>query len=147
MPTKPDDREQGKVAPVSTHLRRSQTAPEPLGTIRGLGRSAVGQGKASKIAKPTDLPKGVHSVQWRVENADELAQFLEPFVCRLRRILGDQMLVIFPGGSNIQLSPGDCLVVMPRTKENPNDKLGVIYAKTTPAYREIETLKRSHLEH
>jgi len=98
----------------------------------------VGRGKAARIEKPTDLPKGAHYVQWRVENADELAIFLEPFVCRLRRIIGDQMLVIFPGGSNLQLSPGDVLLVLPRTKRNPIDKLGVIHAKTTPALRESE---------
>jgi len=106
----------------------------------------VGQGKAAQIDKPTDLPKGLAFVQWRVENIDDVAEFLEPFVCRIRRILGDQIIVVFPGGGNIQLSPGDCLVVLPRTRTNPNDKLGVIHAKTTPAYREVETTKRSHLE-
>jgi len=107
----------------------------------------VGKGPASKIAKPTDLPKGLAYVQWRVENADELAVFLEPFVCRLRRILGDQMTVIFPGGSSLQLSPGDCLVVLPRTSAVQYDKLGVIHAKTTPAYRETEEPDPLGLKH
>lgn len=105
------------------------------------------RGKAAQIDKPTDLPKGLAYVQWRVENIDEVAQFLEPFVCRIRKILGDQIIVVFPGGGSTQLSPGDCLVIFPRTKVNPVDKLGVIYAKTTPAYRETETLEGSHLQH
>ena len=104
------------------------------------------QGKAAQIERLTDLPKGLKYIQWRVENIDELAVFLEPFVCRIRRILGDQIIVIFPGGGNLQLSPGDCLVVQPRASELQSDKLGVIHAKTTPAYRETETLKRSHLD-
>ena len=116
----------------------AQTAPN--GKVRG-------QGKAAQIDRPTDLPKGLAYVQWRVENPDEVAVFLEPFVCRIRRVLGDQIIVIFPGGGNLQLSPGDCLVVLPRTKANHSDKLGVIHAKTTPAYRETETLERSHLDH
>jgi len=94
-----------------------------------------------------DLPSGIKYIQWRVENIDDVARFLEPFVCRLRKILGDQIIVIFPGGGNLQLSPGDCLVVIPKESETQTDKLGVIHAKTTPAYREIETLNGSHLEH
>jgi len=107
----------------------------------------VGRGKAARIEKPTDLPAGHKYIQWRVENIDELAVFLEPFVCRLRKILGDQILVIFPGGGSLQLSPGDCLIVIPRQTETQTDKLGVVHAGTTPKYRNLETLNGSHLQH
>ena len=104
----------------------------------------MGSGKASQIALPTDLPANLNYIQWRVENIDELAVFLEPFVCRIRKVLGDQIVVIFPGGSSIQLSPGDCLVIM---EENGVEMLGVIHAETTPRYRNLETLNGSHLTH
>jgi hypothetical protein len=104
----------------------------------------MGRGKASQIALPTDLPSGLKYIQWRVENIDEVAEFLEPFVCRMRKVLGDQVVVMFPGGGSIQLSPGDCLVVI---SDGDREGLGVIHAETTPKYREIETLNRSHLEH
>lgn len=104
----------------------------------------MGRGKASKIAKPIDLPAGIKYIQWRVENADAVAVFLEPFVCRMRRILGDQLVVLFPGGGSIQLSPGDCLII---SQDSDVERLGVIWAKTTPSYRNIETLNGSHLQH
>jgi hypothetical protein len=65
----------------------------------------------------------------------------------MRRIIGNQMLVIFPGGGNIQLSPGDCLCILPRTTASPSDKLGVVYAKTTPTYRETEEPDPLGLKH
>lgn len=105
----------------------------------------MGRGKASKIAMPSNLPAGLKYIQWRVENHEDLAVFLEPFVCRIRRVLGDQMVVIFPGGGSLQLSPGDCLVIMPEGPEG-NERLGVLHAASTLAYRNVETLKRSHLE-
>ena len=104
----------------------------------------MGRGKASQIARPSDLPDDLKFMQWRVENIDEMAAFLEPFVCRIRKILGDQIVVMFPGGGSIQLSPGDCLVIVP---DGDSEKLGVVYAETTPKYRNIETLNGSHLEH
>ena len=59
---------------------------------------------------PRDLPKVDSYVQWRVENEEEVARFLEPFMCRMKAIPGHQLLIqgAFTG-MEIQVSPGDVL--------------------------------------
>jgi hypothetical protein len=99
----------------------------------------MGRGKASGFDDPVDLPKGWKWVQWRVENADELAVFLEDFVVRMRRAPGDHMLIQSPGdrGMNLQLSPGDVLVIRPAEDES-GEQLGVIHSPQAVEYRESE---------
>jgi len=94
-----------------------------------------------------DLPNGLKYVQWQVENIDDLVVFLEPFVCRLRRALGDQLLVQSIGGSTLQLSPGDLLVIEPATIAHPHDRLGVVRSPVSHKWRETETLEPSHIQH
>ena len=100
----------------------------------------MGRGKASGIAAPVDLPKGWRWVQWKVENPDELAEFLEPFVVRMRRAPGDHMLIQSPGphGMNLQLSPGDVLVCRP-AEDDSGEQLAVIHSAQAREYRESET--------
>jgi len=99
----------------------------------------VRRGKAAQI-DPIDVPKGWKYVQWKVENPDELAVFLEPFVVRMRRAPGDHMLIQSPGGMNLQLSPGDCLVIKPATIDCPNEQLGVIHSPMAKHHRESESI-------
>jgi hypothetical protein len=104
----------------------------------------MGRGKASGIDDPVDLPKGWRWIQWRVENDGELVEFLEGFDVRMRRAPGDHMLVqARHTGLNLQLSPGDCLVIKPATDSEP-EQLGLIHSKNAIHHRESETL---HLEH
>ena len=72
----------------------------------------VTQGFLNRLPRPSDMPD-VPWVQWRVENQEEMSRFLEDYMVRLKLIPGDQLLVqtAFTRG-DIQLSPGDCLVVM-----------------------------------
>lgn len=100
----------------------------------------MGRGKASQLEQNIELPKGWRGVQWLVENADELAVFLEPFVVRMRRAPGDHMLIQSPGahGMNLQLSPGDVLVILPAT-DNTGEKLGVVKSSLSDQFKESET--------
>ena len=91
-----------------------------------------------------DVPKGWKAIQWVVENADDLAVFLEDYDVRMRRIPGHGMLVQGRNtGMNLQLMPGDCLVIKPALDDS-GEQLGVIYSPKAVEYRESETL---HLEH
>jgi len=104
----------------------------------------VDRGKASRIDAPTDLPAGWKFIQWKVENADELVVFLEPYDVRMRRAPGDHMLIQGRHtGMNLQLSPGDCLVIKPAT-DDTGEQLGMIHSASAIYHRESETL---HLEH
>lgn len=104
----------------------------------------MGRGKAAGIDAPVDLPKGWRWVQWRVENIDELARFLEGFDVRMRPIPGDGMLVQARyTHMNLQLSPGDVLIVKPAVDDS-GEQLGMIHAKTAIEHRESEDL---HLQH
>lgn len=99
----------------------------------------MGRGVADKFEK-LDLPKGWKWVQWKVENPDELAVFLEDFVVRMRRAPGDLMLIQSPGdrGMNLTLYPGDCLVIRPAADES-GDQLGVVRSKLAREFAESET--------
>jgi len=104
----------------------------------------MGRGKATGIDAPVDLPKGWRWIQWRIENADELAVFLEGYDVRMRRAPGDHMLIqARHTGMNLQLSPGDCLVIKP-ADDDTGEQLGMIHSRNAIQYRESETL---HLKH
>lgn len=97
----------------------------------------------NSLPRPKDLPD-VPWVQWRVENVEEMARFLEDFMVRMVPIPGDQLLIqtAFTRG-DIQLSPGDCLVLWPATAERPNEQLGVIRAPESILHREADGIKDS----
>jgi len=95
------------------------------------------------LPRPSDLPD-VPWVQWRVENDDEMLRFLEDFEVRMMRIPGDQLLIQAAfAKDDIQLSPGDCLVLWPITAERPNEQLGVIRAPDSVPFREADGIKDS----
>lgn len=91
-----------------------------------------GRGVAAGIAAPRDLPPGCPYVQWRVENQEEVARFLEDFMVRIKPIPGDQLLIqgAFTG-ADIQVSPGDVLVMH-------NDQIGVVRVPESAKYRESD---------
>jgi hypothetical protein len=98
----------------------------------------MGRGKAARIDDNLNVPDGWRYVQWRVENADELAVFLEDFVVRMRRAPGDHMLIQGAGGGlSLQLSPGDCLVIRPALDDS-GEQLGVIRSKLSHYFKESE---------
>ena len=90
------------------------------------------RGVAASIAAPRDLPPGCAHVQWRVENQEEVARFLEDHMVRIKPIPGDQLLIqgAFTG-ADIQVSPGDVLVLH-------NDKIGVIRVPESAKFRESD---------
>jgi hypothetical protein len=104
-------------------------------------RPKVTQHWLNRLPRPDDLPD-IPWVQWRVENQEEVARFLEDFMVRIKRVPGDQLLVqtAFTKG-DIQLSPGDVLVIRPATAENPNERLGVIRTPNSVAHREADGIK------
>ena len=109
----------------------------------------MGRGFASQIDQNVKVPDGWRYVQWLVENPDELAVFLEPYDVRMRRIPGNGMLVqARHTGMNLQLMPGDCLVIRPATDDS-GEQLGVIYSPMAKEHRESETLhlENQHLLH
>jgi hypothetical protein len=81
---------------------------------------------------PRDLPKVDAYVQWRVENQEEVARFLEDFMVRIKPIPGDQLLIqgAFTG-MDIQVSPGDVLVLK-------NNQLGVVRIPESAKFRESD---------
>jgi hypothetical protein len=90
------------------------------------------RGVAAAIPLPRDLPKVDAYVQWRVENQEEFARFVEPFLCRIKPIPGDQLLVQGAmTGMDIQVSPGDVLILK-------DGRLGVIRIPESAKYRESD---------
>jgi hypothetical protein len=78
-------------------------------------------------------------IQWRVENMEELDRFLEEFVVDIRRVPGDQVVIRTPElNSEIQLSPGDCLVMLPH---QGRWRLGVVRAPASVPIREADGIK------
>lgn len=103
----------------------------------------MGRGKAAALSSklgPVELPPGWRGIQWRVENPDELAVFLEDFVVRMRRAPGDLMLIQSAGGSkmNLTLYPGDILVVAPKVDDS-GERLGVVRSALAHHFAESET--------
>ena len=54
-------------------------------------RDKITQAFLNRLETPTDMPD-VPWVQWRVENMEEMARFLETFEVRLTPIPGEQLL-------------------------------------------------------
>jgi hypothetical protein len=103
----------------------------------------MGRGKAAALESklgPVELPAGWRGVQWRVENADELAVFLEEHIVRMRRAPGDLMLIQSPGekGLNLTLYPGDVLVIAPNANDS-GERLGVVRSQLAHHFAESET--------
>ncbi len=90
------------------------------------------RGVAASIPLPRDLPQVDSYVQWRVENQEEIARFLEPFLCRIKPIPGDQLLIQGAlTGTDIQVSPGDVLVL-------DKGQLGVVRIPESAKFRESD---------
>ena len=110
-----------------------------------MDRVKISQRYLNGLPRPTDMPD-VPWIQWRVENVDEMYRFLEDeivnkFNVRLRmlRIPGDQILIQTAVlNSDLQISPGDCLVI---TEFNGLPRLGVVRAKSSVPIREADGLK------
>ncbi len=101
-------------------------------------RPKVTQGFLNRLEVPTDMPD-VPWIQWRVENVEEMARFLEPYVVRIHRAPGDQLVIQTPiVNSEIQLSPGDCLVI---AMEGGRERFGVVRARNSVPFREADGLK------
>lgn len=105
----------------------------------------VNQGYLNRLEKPTDMPK-VPWVQWRVENIDELAEWIErhvatPFNVPVRFLpaLGHQIVLQTDiVNSDLQLSPGDCLVLH---EHNGRPRLGIVRARNSVPFREADGLR------
>lgn len=104
-------------------------------------RPKVTQLWLNRLPRPSDLPD-VPWVQWRVENVEEMARFLEDFVVRMVPIPGDQLLIQSAAGKGgIQLSPGDVLVLWPATAVHRSPQLGVVRAPESVPFREADGIK------
>jgi len=101
----------------------------------------VTQGFLNRLPRPSDMPD-VPWVQWRVENVEEVARFLEDYQVRMMPVPGDQLVVqtAYTHG-DIQLSPGDCLVLM---EHQGRKRLGVVRAPASLQVREGDGLKKEH---
>jgi len=103
-----------------------------------MDRVKVTQRYLNGLPRPTDMPD-VPWIQWRVENVEELVRFLEDFEVDIRRVPGDQVIIRTPIlNSEIQLSPGDCLVIVSGPAGLP--RLGVVRAKESVPIREGDDL-------
>jgi hypothetical protein len=110
-----------------------------------MDRPKVTQGFLNRLDRPTDMPD-LPWVQWRVENVEEVARFIEdnvvnPFGVRARfvRIPGDQLLIqTAVVNSDLQLSPGDCLILH---VDRGRPRLGVVRAANSVPFREADGLK------
>ena len=110
-----------------------------------MDRVKIDQKFLNKLPVPTDMPD-LPWIQWRVENIDERRRFLEPYESRMKAIPGDQVLfqTRYTAG-DIQLSPGDCLVIV--KLEGGRERLGVVRAAASVAIREADGLiKHSNVD-
>lgn len=109
-------------------------------------RPQITQGFLNKLETPGDMPSGFPWVQYRVENFEEMARFLEDEIAnkfgvpiRMVPIPGHQVLIQTAViGADLQLSPGDCLIVHP---DMGRPRLGVVRAKNSVAHREADGLR------
>ena len=91
-----------------------------------------GRGVAASIPLPRDLPEVDAYVQWRVENQEEVARFLEDFMVRIKPIPGDQLLIQGAiTGMDLQVSPGDVIVLN-------GSQLAVVRIPESAKYRESD---------
>lgn len=108
-------------------------------------RPFVSQRYLNRLALPDDMPD-VPWVQWRVENLEEMADFIEKNIStplgvnvRVHHVPGCQLVLqteVF--NSDIQLSPGDCLVIH---QHNGRPRLGVVRARESVPFREADGIK------
>ena len=110
-----------------------------------MDRPKLTQGHLNRLALPSDMPD-LPWVQWRVENLDEFARFLEDEIVNkfnarvfVKNIPGNQLLIqTHVINSDMQLSPGDCLVVH---TQNGRPRLGIVRARDSVPFREADGLK------
>ena len=110
-----------------------------------MDRVKINQGYLNRIETPVDMPN-VPWVQWRVENLEEFSRFIEDNIVnalgvrvRMSRVPGDQLVLqTVVLNSDLQLSPGDCLVIH---EHNGRPRLGVVRARTSVPVREADGLK------
>ena len=110
-----------------------------------MDRVKINQGYLNRIETPVDMPN-VPWVQWRVENLEEFSRFIEDNLVnalgvrvRVSRVPGDQLVLqTVVLNSDLQLSPGDCLVIH---EHNGRPRLGVVRARTSVPVREADGLK------
>lgn len=110
-----------------------------------MDRVKINQGYLNRIETPVDMPN-VPWVQWRVENLEEFSRFIEDNIVnalgvrvRVSRVPGDQLVLqTVVLNSDLQLSPGDCLVIH---EHNGRPRLGVVRARTSVPVREADGLK------
>jgi hypothetical protein len=110
-----------------------------------MDRPKLTQGYLNRLAKPSDMPD-LPWIQWRVENIEEMARFIEEqivnkfnAIVRCVNIPGNQLLIQTPiMNSDIQLSPGDCLVIHPHMGR---PRLGIVRARNSVPFREADGLK------
>ena len=101
----------------------------------------VSQGFLNRLPRPSDMPD-VPWIQWRVENLEEMARFLENYKVRMKTVPGDQLIIQTAWlRSDIQLSPGDCLVLM---QNEGRERLGVVRVPSSLQVREGDGFKAEH---
>lgn len=108
-------------------------------------RPRVTQGFLNRLETPSDMPD-LPYVQWRIENVEEMYRFLEDQIAnkfgvrvQMRRVPGHQVVIRTEVmNSDLQLSPGDCLVIHPH---NGRPRLGVVRARASVPFREADGLK------
>lgn len=110
-----------------------------------MDRPKVTQRLLNSLEVPTDMPD-IPWVQWRVENVEEMYRFLEDEIAnkfnvqvRMVNIPGHQVLIQTAVlGSDLQLSPGDCLVI---ANYEGQPRLGVIRSAKSVPFREADGLR------
>ena len=110
-----------------------------------MDRPKLTQGYLNSLAQPSDMPD-LPWIQWRVENIEEMARFIEEQIVnrfgamvRCVNIPGNQLLIqTYVTNSDIQLSPGDCLVIH---AQNGRPRLGIVRARNSVPFREADGLK------
>lgn len=70
------------------------------------------------MSQLSEAQKGLPNVQWKVDNINEIDALLVDHVATLE-VSGDQLRIRGPGGLEIILSPGDCLL-------RDGDRLGTV---------------------
>jgi len=116
-----------------------------------MDRPKVTQGFLNRLETPTDMPD-VPWIQWRVENVEEMYKFLQEQICdrydvraRMLNAPGNQIVIQTAVlNSDLQLSPGDCLVIQEQPikgTEGGRARLGIVRAKDSVPHREADGLK------
>ena len=101
-------------------------------------RPKLTQGHLNRLPRKEDLPD-IPCVQWRVENREEIARFLEAYEVRIVDVPGNQLVIQTPIiNSDIQLSPGDYLVL---EQNGERERLGVVRVRDSVPFREADGLK------